>query len=78
VPAIANASNTTLPVMFAVNTLPRARKLTASARPVTAVRPRRTRAKIGAVGDGACMTRSVTRRCYPGSRVGIPRSLSNG
>src|SRR5258708_12362647 len=37
--AVANARITTFPVMFAVNTRPRDRKLTASTRPVTAVIP---------------------------------------
>jgi hypothetical protein len=39
--AVANARIKTFPVMFAVKTLPRDRKLTASTRPVTAVIPRR-------------------------------------
>jgi hypothetical protein len=37
--AVANARIATFPVMFAVNTRPRDRKLTASTRPVTAVIP---------------------------------------
>jgi hypothetical protein len=40
--AVANARIKMFPVMFAVKTLPRDRKLTASTRPVTAVIPRRT------------------------------------
>jgi hypothetical protein len=39
--AAANARNTIFPVMFAVKTCPRDRKLTASTRPVTAVIPSR-------------------------------------
>jgi hypothetical protein len=39
--AVANARIKMFPVMFAVKTLPRDRKLTASTRPVTAVIPRR-------------------------------------
>src|SRR5437899_487895 len=39
-PATANPSSTTLPVMFAVKTRPRPRKLTASITPVTPVRVR--------------------------------------
>jgi hypothetical protein len=39
--AVANARNTIFPVMFAVKTCPRDRKLTASTTPVTAVIPSR-------------------------------------
>lgn len=57
----------------AVNTCPRARKLTASMRPATAVRPNRTPAKTGVGGDDASMTRSVAERRFtdPGSFLSI-------
>jgi hypothetical protein len=47
--AVANASITTFPVMFAVKTRPSDRKLTASTRPVTAVIPRRVYGTIFSV-----------------------------
>ena len=48
-PASANPMNTTLPVMFATNTRPRARMLAASTRPVTIVSTRSN------AGSGPCL-----------------------
>jgi hypothetical protein len=53
-PASAKPRNTTLPVIFAVNTWPKAKRLTASTIPVVAVMPRRMLGDTGS-GDGGAL-----------------------
>src|SRR5438445_731984 len=63
-PAAANPRNTTFPVIFAVNTCPSARQLTASTRPVTTVSPSSRGARMGSGDDADAVMFPPLEGCY--------------